>query len=119
MKTFLLAAVLIVSSCSIMSLEEKTMLVSIGMDKETVLSRMGRYPNDRQFKASDEAWHYCGFKAWSFRKNHFVILFSDDLVVGQETLADTGGVCSELGPLGPGDRPTPIIFDSTNGRTTR
>ena len=104
------------ASCTSLSLEEKSRQITVGMNIETVLSTMGRYPNDRRFEDSDEAWHYCGFKPWSVEKYLVVILFRDNLVIaiGDEDLADSDDVCSELGSLGPGDYPTPATGRDTD-----
>lgn len=94
-----LAVVFFATSCSSLSLEEKSMQITIGMDMESVLSTMGRYPNERRVKDADEAWHYCGFKPWSLKKSHFVITLMDGVVVGYEILDDSDGVCSAFRPV--------------------
>lgn len=105
MRISLLAVVFFVASCSVLSLEEKSMQITIGMDMESVLSKMGRYPDDRRVKDTEETWIYCGFKPWSLKKSHFVIILMDDVVVGHESLDDNDGVCSVFRPI---DRERPI-----------
>jgi len=78
-KTIVIIAVLLLSACG--SLEKKSILVSNGDTKADVIKVMGT-PDDRQLKASNEAWQYCQTGAGFGYHDYRVFWFYNGKVTG-------------------------------------
>ena len=71
--------VLILINCG--TLDSKTILISPGADKNTVIEIMG-IPDDRQFRGQAEAWQYCVSGAGYGYNDHKIIWFEYGLATG-------------------------------------
>ena len=82
-KISIVITALVLSSCaSQQPLQERTTQIQLGMTQQQVKEALG-IPQDRQFKANNEAWQYCenGFKS----NTYLIVWMKSGLVTGQET----------------------------------
>jgi hypothetical protein len=87
---------MVLFSCA--NLEEKTILLNPGDEKQRVLDIMGT-PRDRQFRGTAEAWQYCQTGAGFGYHDYRVVWFRNGLVTGITSYKDYTPASSCAGHL--------------------
>ena len=86
-----LIVAIIIQGCG--TLDNKTILINAGDEKQKVVNIMG-VPYDRQFKKTKEAWQYCVSGAGFGYNDHKIILFTDGRVTGITTYRTSRSGCT-------------------------
>ena len=86
-----LVFILLLQGCG--TLDSKTILISVGDNKEKVLEIMG-VPEDRQMQKNQEAWQYCVSGAGFGYNDHKIIWFNSGLVTGITSYKTTRTGCT-------------------------
>ena len=106
---FAIILIIFVSAC--VSLEKKSILVSIGDSKDRVLEVMGT-PDDRQLKGDNEAWQYCQTGAGFGYHDYRIFWFYKGKVTGINSYKSTraGSSCmADVRPVNWEEAPNAIL----------
>lgn len=94
MRFLILTISVLLAGCTTAPFKQKTILVSPGDDKATVLAKMKRPPQDRQFGEGREALQWCA--DGDAQDAYFVVLFRNDKAEETYSYHQGGyGACDE------------------------